>query len=303
MTVSSQNHKLIVITGPTASGKTQLAIDVAKHYQTEIVSFDSRQFFKELSIGTAKPTLEQLNEVPHHFISNISVQDEYNAGTYELDAIKKLDELFQRKEVIVATGGSGMYLDAILYGFDELPKVEEALREKLNKIYEEEGIEVLQTMLAKLDPEHYNNVDLQNPHRLLRALEVCLATGIPFSQQRKRKTKQRNFTSHLFGIDLEREELYGAINNRVDEMIAAGLLDEVRSLSAFCHLNALQTVGYKELFQHMEGKLDMETAVNLIKQNTRRFAKRQMTWFRKYEEMNWVKKSEAKNKIIKEMVS
>ncbi len=294
-------RNLIVIAGPTATGKTQLAIDLAKALKTEIVSFDSRQFYKEISIGTAKPTAVQLAEVPHHFISHISIHTEYNAGEYEKDAIELLEKLFQKHHYVILTGGSGMYLDSILYGFDPLPKVEEALRDKLNAIYKEEGLETLQTMLAKLDPEHYNNVDLNNPHRLIRALEVTLSTGIPYSQQRKGKTKERNFSSFLFGIEMEKEKLYERINQRVDKMMEQGLLEEVKNVASMKNLNALQTVGYKELFAYLEGKTDLPTAIHLIKQNTRRFAKRQMTWFRKYEEMIWVKPDEGQQEIMRHL--
>ena len=291
-------NKLIVITGPTASGKTQLAIEIAKEIRAEIVSFDSRQFYKEISVGTAKPTDVQLKLVPHHFIANISIQDEYNAGQYEKDAIALIDKLFSKNKYVVLTGGSGMYLDSILYGFDELPKVEVAVREKLNLLYKEEGLGALLIMLEKLDPEHYNNVDLNNPQRLIRALEITLGTGIPYSEQRKGKSKNRNFNPFLFGIDVERNDLYERINNRVDAMMEQGLLDEVKFVQPFNQLNSLQTVGYKELFDYLEGKTNLETAINLIKLNTRRFAKRQMTWLRKYNELIWVKPENAKKEIF-----
>jgi tRNA dimethylallyltransferase len=289
---TSTKNKLIVITGPTASGKTRLAIEVAKELKTEIVSFDSRQFYKEISIGTAKPTVEELEEVPHHFIGHISVQDAYNAGQYETDAIKKLDELFKKYETVVFTGGSGMYLDAVLSGFDALPKVDATIREKLQKQWEKEGLESLQELLKKLDPEYFQQVDLYNPHRLMRALEICLSTGIPYSAQRKSEKKERNFLPVLFGIDVEREILYKRINNRVMEMMQKGLEEEARSVEHLSHLNALQTVGYKELFDYFKGETDLETAIQLIQQNTRRYAKRQMTWLRKYEDMMWLKPEE-----------
>ncbi len=289
---NSNKNKLIVIAGPTASGKTSLAIDVAKELKTEIISFDSRQFYKEISIGTAKPTQEELNQVPHHFIGNISIHDEYNAGQFENDAVIKLNELFEKHEYVVMVGGSGMYLDAVLYGFDALPVVEKKVTEKLEELLQTEGIETLQIMLRKLDPEHYNNVDLNNPHRLIRALGICIVTGIPYSSQRKGVKKQRNFIPYLYGIDIKREELYQRINQRVLKMIDNGLIEEVRSVENLQHLNALQTVGYKELFDHFKGKIDLNTAIALIQQNTRRYAKRQMTWFKKYEEMKWESPSE-----------
>lgn len=289
---------LIVIAGPTASGKTQLAIDIATELQTEIVSCDSRQFYKEISIGTAKPTPEQLALVPHHFIGNISIKDEYSAGQYEKDAIELLDCLFKKYNFVVLTGGSGMYLDAVLEGFDELPNIDASLRDKLNQIYREEGLETLQVMLAKHDPEHYNNVDINNPQRIIRALEISLTTGKPYSDLRKRMYKERSFDVLLFAIDLDREELYGRINQRVDEMMLNGLLDEVQSMLPYRNLNALKTVGYTETLDYLDGNITIETAVNLIKQNTRRFAKRQMTWFRKYKEMVWIKPNSAKETIL-----
>jgi len=298
---TSNTNKLIVIGGPTASGKTTLAIEVAKELKTEIISFDSRQFYKEITIGTAKPTSEELAQVPHHFISHISIHHEYNAGQFEADAIHKLEELFKTHEHVVAVGGSGMYLDAILYGFDPLPKVESKVTEKLEELLKTEGIETLQIMLRKLDPEHYNNVDLHNPHRLIRALGVCIVTGIPYSLQRKGAKKQRNFTPYLFGIENNREELYERINLRVLKMMDAGLLEEAKSVEEFQHINALQTVGYKELFEHFKGKTDLNTAIGLIQQNTRRFAKRQITWFKKYDEMKWGSPSEIiQNSIFKD---
>jgi len=280
---------LIIIAGPTASGKTQLSIDLAKKLNTEIVSCDSRQFFKEISIGTAKPTESQLEEVKHHFIGNISIQDKYSAGQYEKDAIQLLDELFLKNESVVLTGGSGLYMDAVMYGLDGIPKVENAARNELNALFNTEGIVVLQNMLEKLDPEYYKTVDLNNPHRLIRALEIILSTGIPFSEQRLGEKKERDFKTILIGLDVEREQLYNRINHRVDEMMEDGLLDEVKSILDFKFLNALQTVGYKELFDYLDKKMDMETAVDLIKQNTRRFAKRQMTWLRRYNDILWDK--------------
>jgi tRNA dimethylallyltransferase len=289
---------LIVIAGPTASGKTQLAIDISLELNTEIISCDSRQFFKEMNIGTAKPNAEQLKQVPHHFIGHKSITDEYNAGVFETEAIELLDQLFVHHDYLIMVGGSGMYIDAVITGFDQLPQVEEKVKEKLNQIYQEEGLEVLQIMLSKLDREHYNNVDLNNPHRVIRALEVTISSGIPYSELRKGQTKPRSFSTLMFGLDLDRELLYERINHRVDEMMQQGLLDEVKELLPYSHLNALQTVGYKELFQYLNGSIDLDTAVQLIKQNTRRFAKRQMTWFRKYDQMHWLKPELAFQEII-----
>lgn len=282
-------NTLIVIAGPTASGKTQLSIDVAKELKTEIISCDSRQFFKEISIGTAKPSQSQLEEVKHHFIGNISINDKYSAGQYENDAIKLLDQLFLKNETVILTGGSGLYMDAVMYGFDEMAKVENAARNELNSLFKEEGIVVLQNMLAKLDPEYYKQVDLNNPHRLIRALEIILTTGVPYSEQRHGEKKQRDFKIVLVGVEIEREKLYDRINARVDKMMEDGLLEEVKSVQGHKFLNALQTVGYKELFDFLDGKTDLPTAIDLIKQNTRRFAKRQMTWLRRYNEIIWSK--------------
>jgi tRNA dimethylallyltransferase len=282
-------NKLIVIAGPTTSGKTQVSIDLAKELNTEIISCDSRQFFKEISIGTAKPSDSQLKEVKHHFISNISVNDKYSAGQYENDAIKLLDQLFLKNETVILTGGSGLYMDAVMYGFDEMEKVENAARNELNSLYKQDGIVVLQNMLAKLDPAYYKQVDLNNPHRLIRALEVILSTGVPYSEQRHGEKKHRDFEIVLIGLDVEREKLYERINTRVDEMMKQGLLAEVKSVAEHKFLNALQTVGYKELFDFLDGKMDLQEAVDLIKQNTRRFAKRQMTWLRRYNEIIWLK--------------
>ena len=288
-------HKLIVIAGPTASGKTALAIDVALKHQAEIISFDSRQFFKEISIGTAKPSEKELAEVPHHFIGNLSIHDEYNAGKYENQAIEKLGELFQKHSTVVMVGGSGMYLDAVLYGFDEMPVVDVKVREKIEEIYKEEGLEVIQLMLQKMDPEHYNNVDLNNPHRIIRALGVCITTGISYTEHRKGRQKPRNFTAEIYGIELERPVLYERINQRVLNMMDEGLEEEARSVYELRHLNSLQTVGYKELFSYFSGETDLQTAIHLIQQNTRRFAKRQVTWFKKYEAMQWLAPEEILN--------
>jgi tRNA dimethylallyltransferase len=289
---------LIVIAGPTASGKTQLAIDLAREMQTEILSCDSRQFFKEISIGTAKPTDAQLAEVKHHFIGHISILEKYSAGTYENEAIELLNKLFLTADDVILTGGSGLYMDALLYGLDEMPRVENAARNELNALYKEEGLVVLQNMLAKLDPDYYKTVDLNNPQRLIRALEIILSTGIPYSQQRLGQKKQRDFKILLIGLEVERERLYHQINQRVDGMMEQGLLDEVKSVEKYKYLNAMQTVGYKELFAYLEHQTDLPTAVELIKQNTRRFAKRQMTWLRKYKEITWLKPENALQEIL-----
>jgi tRNA dimethylallyltransferase len=279
---------LLVIAGPTAVGKTKVAIELALALKTEILSADSRQFFREMSIGTAKPTQKELNDVPHHFINNLSIKDDYDAGKYEQECIILLDKLFQKKETVILCGGSGMYIDAVCKGFDQLPEVEAAQRIQLQNLYVREGISALQALLLEHDPDHYQNVDLKNPQRLMRALEITLGTGKPYSSFRKGAGSKRNFRVLKIGLDTGREALYSRINQRVDQMMEQGLLEEVKSLTSFRMLNALQTVGYKELFDHMEGKYPLGDAVELIKQNTRRFSKRQLTWFKKDESTVWL---------------
>ena len=281
------DKSLIVIAGPTAIGKTALSISIAKTFNSPILSADSRQFFKEMSIGTAKPTSSEMQGVPHYFIDSHSVSDEYNVGKYETEAIELLEKLFKSNDLIILVGGSGLYIDAICKGFDKLPEANVEIRDEIKALFESEGIEGLQKLLKKLDLNYYNKVDLQNPQRMSRALEVCLTTGLPYSTLREGKTKKRNFNIIKIGLNTSREVLYERINNRVDEMIENGLLEEVKSLQQFKHLNALQTVGYKELFDYLDNKTDLNTAIDLIKQNTRRFAKRQLTWFRRDEEMKW----------------
>ncbi len=269
-----------MIGGPTASGKTALAIEKALEYETEIISFDSRQFYKEMSIGTAKPTKEELSKVKHHFIDNISIEEEWNAGIYERKAIEKLNELFLQNEYVVAVGGSGLYLNALLYGFDELPDKDENLRKQLQEELEEKGIEFLQEKIKILDPNYFENGEIKNPHRLMRAIEVSTITGKPYSSLKTSGTIARNFDYKIYGIHHEREVLYERINLRVDQMIKDGLVDEVKSLLPYRNHNALQTVGYKEIFEFLDGKSTLEEAIEKVKQNTRRYAKRQITWFK-----------------------
>jgi tRNA dimethylallyltransferase len=278
---------VIVIVGPTAIGKTAVSINIAKKLHCPILSADSRQFFKEMSIGTAKPSAEEMQGVTHYFINSHSITDDYNVGKYEAESIALLEELFKEHDQVIVVGGSGLYIDALCKGFDELPEANTEVREKIQSVLMSEGIEGLQHLLQKHDPEYYNKVDLNNPQRLSRAIEVYLTTGIPYSQFRKGENKKRNFNTIKIGLNDDRERLYERINKRVDDMINKGLIDEVRSLVPYKHLNALQTVGYKELFDHFENKTDLPTAIELIKQNTRRFAKRQLTWFRRDEEITW----------------
>jgi tRNA dimethylallyltransferase len=292
------NHTLIVIAGPTAIGKTSLSIRLAKHFSCPVISADSRQFFKEMRIGTAKPSVEEMQGVVHYFIDSHSISDQYNVGKFEKDAIQLLDELFKTHEILILVGGSGLYTDAVCNGFDELPEADETIRTNLQVLLETEGIEGLQQLLKKLDPVYYSQVDIQNPQRIGRALEVCLITGKPYSDFRKDKIKARDFHCIKIGLNTARAVLYDRINLRVDLMMKEGLLEEVKSLEKYKHLNALQTVGYKELFDclpELEANKEhpllhqqiLEKATDLIKQNTRRFAKRQLTWFRRDEQLKW----------------
>ncbi len=271
---------LIVIAGPTAVGKTVLSIELAKFYQCPIVSADSRQFFKEMSIGTAKPTELEMSNVPHYFINNKSIHETYNAGQYEKEAIKLLATLFKEHNMVILVGGSGLYINAILNGVDEFEEIPLHIREEINEAYKAKGIHYLQKQLKLKDEAYYHQVDLQNPQRLIRALEVCTHTGKPFSTFRNKEKKIRDFDSIHLLINSPREILYERINHRVDVMMQQGLLDEVKNLYPYKHLNALNTVGYKELFDYLDGKLTLERAIDLIKQNTRHFAKRQLTWFK-----------------------
>lgn len=291
------NKSLIIIAGPTAIGKTVLSIELAKHYQTVILSADSRQFFKEMTVGTAKPLKEEMQNISHFFIDSHSITEEYNVGKYETEAIALLEDLFQQHNTVILTGGSGLYIDAICKGFDALPEADSEVRTKIATLYATEGIAGLQNLLKELDEAYYNKVDLQNPQRISRALEVCLTTGLPYSSLRKGKKQNRNFNIIKIGLNINRELLYQRINKRVDEMVNNGLVKEVESLTAYKHLNALQTVGYKELFDYLDKKIDFKTAIELIKQNTRRFAKRQLTWFRRDEEIQWFEPQQTE-KII-----
>ena len=288
---------LVVVAGPTASGKTALAVDLALLLKTEIISADSRQFFKEMNIGTAKPTAEQLKKVKHHFVNSFSLKDDYNAGIFETDALKKLDEIFSEYDTVILAGGSGLYIDAICNGFDRLPEHDENIRAELSELFKTKGIEALQEKLRHLDPEYYNTVDLNNTHRVMRAIEVCLLTGKKFSELRSRKKAKRNFSVLKIGLSVERKILYEKINERVNQMIQHGLLEEAKQLFDFRHYNSLQTVGYKELFTHMEGKISLDEAVELIKRNSRRYAKRQLTWFNKDKEIYWFS-PENKDEIV-----
>ena len=278
---------LVVIAGPTASGKTSLAIWLAQHFSTEILSADSRQFYKGLDIGTAKPSASELALVKHHFINSHEVTDPYNISDYEQDALKTLSEIFIKNNVAILAGGSGLYIRAVCSGIDEQPGRNDTIRLELTQLYESKGLEELQNKLKILDPEYYDNVDLSNPHRLIRALEVCLSSGRKFSDFRKNEIIKRPFNILKIGLLLDREELYERIESRVDQMISLGLVAEAKTLLAHRSVNSLNTVGYKELFNYMDNNSTLTEAIDLIKQNTRNYAKRQMTWFRKEEGIKW----------------
>ncbi|WP_026914970.1 tRNA (adenosine(37)-N6)-dimethylallyltransferase MiaA [Christiangramia portivictoriae] len=278
---------LINIAGPTAIGKTALAIQLAKFFNTEIISADSRQFYKEMSIGTAVPETEELAAAPHHFIQHRSITEDYNVGDFEKEALAKLDKLFTKHDVVVMVGGSGLYTKAVVEGLDNFPEVDRNIRTELNEELLKNGLQSLQQKLQQLDPEYYVVADIQNPHRLIRALEICIGTGKAFSTFLKKKKNTRNFKTISIGLTAEREEIYDRINRRVDIMLENGLLEEARELYPYRKYNALNTVGYKELFAHFDAQWDLETAVAEIKKNTRRFAKRQLTWFRKDESITW----------------
>ncbi len=284
---------LIVIVGSTAIGKTSLSILIAKELKCSILSADSRQFYKEMTIGTAKPGEEEMLGIPHYFINSHSVSDDYNVGKYETDAIALLDKLFLTDDTAILVGGSGLYIDAVCKGFDDLPEANAEVRTKINTLFEEKGIEGLQQLLKELDDAYYRKVDLQNPQRISRALAVCLTSGKTYSSFREGKIKKRNFNIIKIGLNTQRELLYEIINHRVEKMMEMGFLEEVKSLQNYKQLNSLQTVGYKELFDYLEGKMELNTTIDLIKQNTRRYAKRQLTWFRRDEEIKWFEPNET----------
>ena len=278
---------LITIVGPTAIGKTALSIRLAQHFNTEIISCDSRQFFKEMAIGTAVPSEEELQAAPHHFIQNRSIFDAYNVGDFERDALKKLDELFKTNNVVIMVGGSGLYVDAVLKGLDHFPKVAPEIRETLNAQLKTNGLKHLQEQLKELDLETYETIALENPQRVIRALEVCIGSGKAYSHFKNKPKAPRNFTAIKIGLQADRPVIYSRINQRVDHMIREGLIEEARKVYPHQQLNALQTVGYRELFSFFDGKISKEFAIQEIKKNTRRFAKRQLTWFRKDDAIRW----------------
>lgn len=282
--LSTKNKYLIVIAGPTAVGKTSLAIDLAKHFHSVIVSADSRQFYKEMSIGTAKPTEEQLNAVPHYYINNKTITELYGAGHYEKDVLKTLDDLFNHHDLVFLVGGSGLYINAVINGVDDFIEVPLNIRENLNQQFVTNGLEWLQRELKQHDADYFEVADIYNPQRLIRALEVCIHTGKPYSSFLNKEKTPRSFIPIKILINTAREKLYEQINTRVDEMMKNGLLDEVKNLAAYKNLNALKTVGYKELYAHLDGSYSLQTAIDKIKQHTRNYAKRQLTWFKNQDE-------------------
>lgn len=288
---------LIIIAGPTAIGKTGLAISLAKHFRTEIISADSRQFYREMNIGTAKPSEAELKEVKHHLINSHSVLDQFNAGDFEKESIELINKLFLDHDKLIMAGGSGLFINAVCNGFDQLPVASEEIRDQLNKLFAENGIEFIQERLKKIDPVYYEEVDIFNPQRIIRALEVFESSGETFSSLRTNFKKQRPFNIVKIGLNTDRNILYERINLRVDQMIKDGLIEEVEALKSYRHLNPLNTVGYSEIFDYMDGKSTREEAIDKIKQNTRRFAKRQITWFKKSEDIKWFKPDELESII------
>jgi tRNA dimethylallyltransferase len=283
---------LIIIAGPTAVGKTDLCVKLAKLLDTEVVSADSRQFYRELAIGTAKPTLEEMDGVRHHFVNSHSIQDYYSVGDFERDCLAVLAEIFQKKDIAILTGGSGMFIKMITDGIDEMPEADLDLRQNLAQRLENEGLEVLANELKTLDPIYYGQVDIQNTQRVLRALEVCISTGQPFSSFRKNQKVVRPFEMIKVALERPREELYARIDKRMDIMLASGLEAEAKSVMDFREHYALKTVGYREIYEHLDGEYDREEMVRLLKRNSRRYAKRQMTWFKNQDEFHWF---DAKN--------
>ncbi len=279
---------LISVVGPTAIGKTKLAIDLAKHFKTEIISADSRQFYKEMHIGTAVPSEEELKSAPHHFIQNKSIFDTYSVGNFERDALALLEKLFKKRDVVILVGGSGLYIDAVTKGLDVFPEIDPEIRNTLNKAFEEKGIQHLQDQLKLLDATYHAKVDLENPHRLIRALEVCIGSNKPYSSFIHQEKPKRPFEISTLGLTTDRKIIYDRINQRVEIMVQQGLLKEVKFLYKQRGLNSLQTVGYKELFKYFDGEYDLNFALSEMKKNTRRFAKRQLTWFKKNKATLWI---------------
>lgn len=291
-----QKH-LIVLNGPTGIGKTKTGIQIAKHFKTEIVSADSRQIYKEMTIGTAVPDFEELNAVKHHFIQTHSIHEVYNASRYENEALDVIDSVLKTNNLVLLVGGSMLYIDAVCRGIDIMPDADAEIRKMLKDKLEKEGLESLRFQLKKIDPNYYNSVDLKNPNRIIHALEISIQTGKPYSSFRSNPNKTRSFSIIKIGLNCDRKKLHNRINSRVDQMIDAGLENEARNLHHLKHLNALNTVGYRELFAYFDGKTTLEKAIELIKRNSRRYARKQLTWFRSDNEINWFE-PEQSNEII-----
>ena len=299
MSVANKDKRLIVISGATAIGKTALSIQLAQHFNSEIISADSRQFYKELKIGATPPSQEELIKVKHHFIQHLSVKDDYNVGLFEKDAIAVLYTLFKKTDTLIMAGGSGLYIDAVCNGLDTFPEVDEKIKKELIAEYKNKGITFLQDELKKTDSDYFDIVDINNPQRLIRALAVIRESRKPFSSFRNKTSAKRDFKISHFSLEMEREKLYERINRRVDLMMEEELLKEVENLIPYKNKNALQTVGYKELFSYFDGEISLEEAINKIKQNTRRFAKRQISWFKREENIQHISCENAFQKIIK----
>jgi len=297
------NKTLIVVVGPTAIGKTAMGIQLAKKFNAEIISADSRQFFKEMKIGTAVPDEDELAAAKHHCIQHISIHDKYSVGDFEKEALTILESLFKTNDYAVMVGGSGLYVDAICNGLDVFPEVTSEVKGIVSKLYEEEGLEALGSILKEKDPEYYSRVALQNPQRVIRAVEVCLSSGKPFSSFLNKHKGNRPFKIIKLGLNADREIIYDRINRRVDLMIDKGLIEEAKSVYPNKHLNALNTVGYKELFKYFDGEWDLDFAISEIKKNTRRFAKRQLTWYRKDEKVKWFDFKSELGEILKQIES
>lgn len=291
-------NTLIVVTGPTAVGKTALTIEIAKHYGIPIINADSRQIYQELKIGTASPTAEQMQQVKHYFVGTKSITDYYNASMYEQEVVQLLEKLFLDSPIQLLSGGSMMYIDAVCNGIDDIPTVRDDIRNEMKRRYQEEGLDALCEDLRRLDPEHYEVVDRQNHRRVIHALEICYQTGKTYTSFRTQKRKERPFQIVKIGLTRDRQELYDRINQRVDTMMSEGLLDEVRSVSAYRSTNALNTVGYKELFDYIDGRWPLEEAVERIKGNTRRYARKQLTWYKRDEQVTWFH-PDQQDKILK----
>ena len=293
---------LLVLIGPTGVGKTEWSLRVAEELHSPIISADSRQIYRGMTIGTAAPTPEQMQRVPHHFVGILSPGDYYSASEYERDVLALLNELHEKHPIVVMTGGSMMYVDAVCNGIDEIPTIDETLRNDLQELYRREGLDPIRQQLKILDPIFYNEVDLKNPQRVIHALEICLMAGKPYSSLRTNPKKERPFRIIKVGLTRNREELYDRINRRVDQMVADGLVEEARGLFPMRHLNALNTVGYKELFAHFEGKCSLKFAIDKIKQHSRNYARKQLSWFKRDKAIHWIDLSDGAPNVVKEVL-